>query len=480
MKTGIYYGIDFGTTNTAVVQIIVDKDGIKKTNLGEDGEYPFASIVAIAKNGEKMLFSRDVKKRRLELSADYTIVSSIKTFLNNNSEIIAHGKRYSAVDITTKFLSYIREYIKKEHGVEINEVTVALPNNFTSEARNKLVRAAEQAGIIVRGFASESTAAYIANKNQAEAYSKAMVIDWGGGTIDISILDFQHNKLYEQLVFGDRIGGDDIDLLLAEKLHGNLVKKTGLMINFAEMSAKEKDDMVASCEDLKINFSNEEDDATIILEKYGKFASKTIPVTYEYFQDVIAPIIKNTGKVINKTLRQAKTNKAGIDAVILVGGSCNLQPFCNMVSNLFGEEKIIISEKMQWSVAEGVALIGALGNRYYLNDDIGVVLSDDSIHIILEKNTAAVGTVCPPISFALTEDTPDAHFIFTNGDQSVNYGVRNVYAKGFWQEKLELTASIGIDQIAKIIIKNKSMGNDYVVEHHISNLNFYYDLSELD
>lgn len=193
MKTGTFIGIDFGTTNTAVVAVISNEYGSKKIFLGEEGEYPFSSVVAIPKNGEEMLFGREVKRRRLELSKDYNIITSMKSYLGTNEEFIINNRRYTAVQITAEFLRYIKVYVQKHYNIEINEATFAFPIDFTPEARKALKSAADLANININGFVSESTAAYIATKNEAKAYSKVMVIDWGGGTLDISILDLKGN-----------------------------------------------------------------------------------------------------------------------------------------------------------------------------------------------------------------------------------------------------------------------------------------------
>ena len=55
-----------------------------------------------------------------------------------------------------------------------------------------------------------------------------MVIDWGGGTLDVSILDLKGNKVYEDSVYGEKIGGDDIDKELAKRVHGKLINQTNI------------------------------------------------------------------------------------------------------------------------------------------------------------------------------------------------------------------------------------------------------------
>ncbi|MGH4050191.1 MAG: Hsp70 family protein [Clostridium sp.] len=479
MKRGTFIGIDFGTTNTSVVCVISDEHGTKTMYLGEAGEYPFSSIVAIPKNEGNMLFGRDVKRRRLELSDNYTIITSMKSWLGTDKEFIVDHKRYSPIKITTAFFSHVKNYIKEHYNISIKDATLAFPVDFTPEARTALKLAAMAAGINVKGFISESTAAYIANKNDAKAYSKVMVVDWGGGTLDICILDLNGTRIYENSVYGDKIGGDDIDIELAHRIHSKLVSQTGIKLNYDDMTLAEKDIIISQCESAKIEFSDY-DDADILLRNYGKFGTKTVSLDYDYFEDVVSPIIKNKVlKTINIAMERSKTSKAGIDAVIIVGGSCGLRPFANAMTNIFGNDKIIVPEKVQWSVAIGAAFIDIIGSEYYLNDDVGVLLSDNTIYPIFKKHRDKIGSVIAPITFSLTEDTFDAHFIFTNGDNSINYGSTDVYTKGFLKESLQLSASIDNDQIAKIKITNSYMGNEYIEKIEINKLKFYYDLSEI-
>lgn len=479
MRNGTFFGIDFGTTNTTITCIISDEHGIKTLYLGEEGEYPFSSIVAIPKKEGNMLFGRSVKRRRFELSEDYYIIPSMKSWLGTDKEFIVNNKRFTPADITAAFLSHIKNYIKNNYGMDITEATFAFPVDFSPEARKELKLAALKAGIKVKGFVSESTAAYIANKNDARAYSKVMVVDWGGGTLDISILDLKGTRIYESSVYGDKLGGDDIDMELALRIHSKLVTQTNMKLNFDEMTPEQKDVMLTQCEISKIDLSDY-DDSDILLRNYGDFGTKTVSIDYDYFEDVVSPIIKNRVlKTINIAMERAKTTRAGIDAVILVGGSCGLRPFANAITNIFGVEKIIVPEKVQWSVAIGAAFIDIIGSEYYLNDDVGLLLSDNSVFPVLRKDIDKIGSVIPQITFSLTEDTADAHFIFTNGDNTINYCSVSVPAKGFLKENLQLTAAIDNDQIAKFKITNNYMGSDYYKTVEINKLKFYYDLSEI-
>lgn len=480
MSTGKFIGIDFGTTNTAVCLINKDEFGTKITSFGEDGNFPFSSIVAIPKTDDKLLFGRDVRANRQQYSENYTIITSMKSYLGTDKEFPVGNNRYTAEDISAAFLQYIKQSIQNRYKTDITEAVFAFPVDFSPTARRSLNNAAQRAGIKVKGFVSESTAAYIANTKETKAFSKVMVVDWGGGTLDISILNLKSNRVYESAVYGEKIGGDDIDKELAYRLHARLAKQQGINVSFDDMSAENKDQIIAACENAKIEFSDFEEDYIITLRNYGEFGTKSINLDYETFEDIIKPLItKNVLSTIDKAMKIANVTSSGIDAVILVGGSSNLKPFANAMVNVFGADKIIIPSSVQWSVAQGAAHICSMNNEYKLSDDICVLLSDDTLYPILKKEKDGVNKKIESVTFSLTEDANDAHFIFTNSSKSNIYGKLNIPTKGFLKEKLVLSAEIGEDQIATVTINNNTMGTDCIEKLEINKLSFYYDLNEV-
>ena len=99
---------------------------------------------------------------------------------------------------------------------------------------------------------------------------------------------------------------------------------------------------------------------------------------------------------------------------------------------------------------------------------------------ILHKNKDGVGSKSNRFTFSLTEDSPDAHFIITNGDGRIVYDKMNTPTKGFLQERLEVTAEIDKDQIANIKIHNNTVADELKDSKiKIHNLTFYYDLSAI-
>lgn len=480
MNTLSYIGIDFGTTNTTVVEICKNEFGQEIRNLGEKNNTPFSSIVAIPKNGsDNILFGQTVRKRQLELSKTHDIFSSMKSYLGTDREFIVGDNILTATDITAKFLMYVRQYIKVTYNIDITTATFSLPVGFTPKARKELKKASILAGIIPNGFISEATAAYIANMHE-NSFSKVMVIDWGGGTLDISVLDILENKLIENAVWGEKIGGDDIDLEMSNLVHQEILKKYDEKVSFENMSLSQQDILISLCEKAKIDFSIYDDDFPLTVQNYGIYGTKTIDISYDFFKDIAKKVIlKKILPNIDIALKRANISKDDIEAVIIVGGSSNIKPFATAISNTFGLNKIIIPKNLQWSVAIGAGFFNIIGAKLKLNSDVGILIDDDSIYTILKKSEHGVDCQIQPITFALTDDSQEAKFIFVD-ELGNSYLNETIPTKGFLKENIILNAKISDEQIATITIKSDAVSSKYEKNIEINKLKFYYDLTMLN
>jgi molecular chaperone DnaK len=472
---GDFFGIDFGTTNTAVYLIRKGKLGITslERKLGENGGYPFPSIIAVPKNQDKeVIFGKGVRERRLELEQDHDIVFSMKSHLGKDTKFELAGEQFSSIEITWALLEYIKSSIKKQSGCDINEAAFSFPLDFSREARRELKQAANAAGIKVTSFLNEATAAYIANIGSCKSASRLMVIDFGGGTLDINILEKRNNKIYEIAVGSEKIGGDDIDLELARRIHSMISSN-----EFDDISVKDKDQILMVCEEAKIGFTDN-DEWIIELNDYENTGLKTKRLSYDWFEEIVDPFIRDRIEhTIHEVMSKAGKNPSSIDAVIIVGGSSNLRPFNVRITKMFGKEKIVkpSADDVQWSVARGAALMGIENGLFTLNDDVGVVLSNDTVYPILKKSVSHVGTKISPISFKLVEDSQSANFIFSDANGNI-YAHESIETKGFLEENLQVSAEIDGDQIADIKITNVFMHSNYNKNVLIKKLNFYYEL----
>lgn len=478
MKNGAYFGIDFGTTNTSVYLYNYEQGkGSREAGYGTDGKdlTPFSSCIAISKTGKNdFKFGREVKEKINEYAEDYKIITSFKSLLGTKEDIPVNNYRYTGRELAALFLKHIKDIVSIERP-DFNEAVFSIPVDFSSQARTDLLEAAESVGINVKGFVSESSAAYISKVKDINAFSKVMVVDFGGGTLDLSILNLKNKQVYEDAVYGIKFGGDDIDKELALRI----MPKIYPGVSFDELDSKKKDKLMNEIERMKIDFSKY-DDYTITLGE----GSKPVDIDYDSFSDIITPLI--TDNVLNsilKVMEKANVSPENIDAVILAGGSSGLRPFADIILSLFGEDKIFFDDennRYQWMVAKGAAITSAIDCDFRLGDDICILLSDGETYPILKKDVNKVGDRSEPISFSLTADSYDAHFIFTDSTGKNRYATVLVNAKGYVDEKFDLSVEIGKDQIARVVIKNDYMGNGYQVHHEINKLRFYYDLNDIE
>lgn len=467
-----HFGIDFGTTNTAVVHVLVDEHGTKTTYCSVD-DRPFSSLVAINKNDGTVLFGRQVKDKRQQLARDYYIFSSFKSKLGKNDEIEFAGKKYTPRDITALFLKGIKETLKRNMGLELDNATFAIPVDFTPEQRRELKHAASAAGIHVNKFISESTAAYMKNIDLVKGMSNVAVFDWGGGTVDISILEIEKNILKELAINGKKTGGDDIDKILAKKIHAALALKNDLD-DFDLMSDKDKDKIIGMSERTKIKLS-EDDFCRIRLVDYGLPGVEYYSLELEQFSEIIRHQINDVISVFYESINKAGITPAQLDAIIMVGGSCEMQPIQEIMAELFERKdiKIIYPEDGEWSVAVGAAMIDTSDAHYKLNQSLGVILSDDTFFPIIEKDTTVPCRI-DEYRFGVIEETTDAHFIFTDEKKNL-LKIVNVPVKGFNMEDIALNANISEDMIANITLQSTYMG-PVKRSIEINKLGFYYDL----
>lgn len=489
-----HFGIDFGTTNIAVGGLLLNNDTKRgfRVLYGEDG-VPFPSILAAKEEDgskPKIRFGRRVKTQIATMQDDgYTVIKSIKTALGEDVKYEIGSLRKNPTQVVAYLVSAIKQYleINPKRSVKINEATVAVPVDFTSLQRNELCKAFEKAGIRVKKIVSESMAAYIRNRDAVEGFSRVAVFDWGGGTLDISLLEVKKGKVYEIATTGWKVAGDKIDETIAEFVHNQLISLDQIKIkkSFAELSDREKTKLLVQCEEAKIKFADEDDidyPANISVLDYCGAEKVFYRLKYEDFEALIAQIISDAVGQIGVVLNKADKRWQDLNAIIMVGGTSNLLPLRQIMDKEFFQKhriKVVYPEKPQWSVAEGAAVIDSLDCQYELNQDVGISLSDDSFYPIIKRGSKIPfqGT---PATFGTIDNATSANFIITDDNANVLKRL-TMPAKGFLGEYFEVSGEIDNSLTAKVTIRacrTMSSVEPQVVE--INQLSYYCDISEIE
>ncbi len=489
-----HFGIDFGTTNIAVGGLLLDHDTQKAFRVlyGEDG-VPFPSIVAVKDEvggKPKVRFGRRVKTQIATMQDEgYKVFKSIKTALGEEIKYEIGSLRTTPSKVVSFLISSIKQYLEKnpKRPVKIDEATVAVPVDFTTKQREELCKAFEKAGIKVRKIVSESVAAYIRNRDAVKQFSRVVVFDWGGGTLDISLLEVKKGKVYEIATTGWKVAGDKIDETIAEFVHNKFLSTDQIKNkkSYDELSDRDKTKLLVQCEDAKIKFAEEEDidyPANISILDYCGEEKVFYRLKYEDFEALISQIISDAVGQIGVVLDKADKTWQDLNAIIMVGGTSNLLPLRQiMEGEFFGKRKIkiIYPERPQWSVAEGAALIDCLDCRYELNQDIGIALSDGSFYPIIKRGSKIPfeGT---SVKFGTIDNAKSANFIIVDDKANVLDRL-TLPAKGFLGEYFEICGKIDNSLTARITIRaSGTMSNVAPQTVDINRLSYYCDISEIE
>lgn len=485
-----HFGIDFGTTNIAVSGLILDKDEKKafKVSYGEDG-IPFPSIVALKDEGNiKVKFGREVKTQLTSIEEEgYKIFKSVKTAVGQDIKYEVGSYRITPTEVVTSLIKAVKEYLSNglRRKVKLTEATIAVPVDFTSEQRSELCKAFKSAGIQVNKILSESMAAYIKNREEVAGFSRVLVFDWGGGTLDISLLEVKKGKVFEIATSGWKVAGDRIDEIIAEFVHNQLLAEGKLekRISFNEISLNDRLKLLAECEKAKINFSDEDEiDEPQILSMIDYCGAKKVfyKLSFDDFASLIGQTISNAVGVIYTVLQKASMVLQDLNAIILVGGSSNLLPLKQIMEREFGEKKhikIVYPRDPQWSVADGAAIIDSVNCEYALNQEINIIMSDGAAYPII-----ALGSRIPYkgeiVSFGTVNCASSANFIVADDKQNILTTI-TVPAKGFLEEFFDVQGVIGNDLIATITVNSGKNGN-CLAKKEINQLSYYCDISEVE
>ncbi len=472
-----WYGIDFGTTNSAASSMTGDmKETVRQINYGDDEGRPFPSLVAINKTTGEVITGREAKTRRNELEGEYQYYSSIKSIIAEDKSVEIAGRKWTPIDIASEIFKGLKDKIGKERVCD--EAIVAVPIGFTADKKRNLREAARRAGISVKMFVSEPTAAYCSNYAALKSYHHVAVFDWGGGTLDVAILKIEGGRVYELATEGMQIAGDDIDLKLARRMHMEFCKQKNISKAFEDIDVISKDILLGRCEDAKIELSDDEDYARINLNNYDELGTVRGGIEYEQFRGLIEPEVERALFCLNTAIEKSGLNKVNIDRILCVGGSSKLRPLKEKLVDEYGEEMLYYPKMVMWDIAKGASLISMSSGTYGLNQNIGIILSDGEFYTLLNK-----GQPLPckekQISVALVNDEKFAKFVFTDSkEEKLRSFVQNVKvpAGGFYEEQFILSCYIDDDNLFRLKVQSSRFMKTILHTWTYDKLKVFYDL----
>lgn len=479
MATGLkyYFGIDFGTTNSATVGYVVMDEKPEMVKYGDEEGRPIPSVVAIDRTTGNVFTGRDAWDKKMELSESCEYIPSVKTILDTEQVKTIAGREWTAVDVASEVFKQLKANVKNRTGIDMEEATVAIPVGFSASKRAKLREAAEKAGIRVRSFISEPTAAFFANYNELKSSSIVAVFDWGGGTLDVSVLQHINGKVYELATVGKDVAGDYIDSKIAKRIHAKIARKKGIEIAFEDMPSSAQDMMRVRAERAK-RMLGDDDTATISINNYGAFGACRETLEYDWFADIVDPEVTMAMGCLEEAIHQSGVGLANIDRIVMVGGSSNLRPLLEKMDEKYGD-KLFFPEETMWNVAQGAAMLAMTPGDFYSSQSIGIVLSDDAYYEILKPDTPVQGWehTC---HFGIVDSSKEARFVF-GGSPDIEasperFKTLSVPAYRFLQEQIVLKATIDPNMVFTVIAGSNMQPSEFRRLWEYTQLKCYYKL----
>lgn len=472
-----YFGIDFGTTNSATVGYAVIDQTPERIQYGDEEGRPIPSVVAIDRETGNVFAGRAAWDKKMELSESCEYVSSVKTILDSERTKLIAGREWTAVDAASEVFKHLKDNVYNRTGIIMEEATIAIPVDFSAKKRARLRTAAEKAGIHIRSLISEPTAAFFANYSELKSASLVAIFDWGGGTLDVSILQHTDGRVSELATVGKNVAGDYIDDKIARRIHAKIARKKGIETAFADMPSSAQDMMRVRAERAK-RMLGDDDTATISINNYGVYGACRETLEYDWFADIVAPEVEMAIDCLEEAIHQSGAGLVNIDRIVMVGGSSNLRPLLEKMEVKYGD-KLFFPEETMWNVGQGAAMLSMNPGGYYSNQSIGVVLSDNAYYEILAPDTPVRGWehTC---HFGIVDSSTEARFVF-GGSPDIErspdrFKTLEVPAYRFLQEQIVLRAAIDQDLVFTAIAGSNMRPSEFRRLWEYTRLKCYYKL----
>jgi molecular chaperone DnaK len=406
-------GIDLGTTNSVVA---VMEGGEPVVIPSAEGERLVPSVVAVSKNHERLVGR--VARNQAVVNPENTIFS-IKRFMgrkfndpevqralkrvpykvaqapNGDVRVFLDGKEYSPPEISAMILSKLKTDAEAYLGETVTQAVITVPAYFNDAQRNATKDAGKIAGLEVMRIINEPTASSLAYGLDKKKDEVIAVYDLGGGTFDISILDVGDGVFQVRSTNGDTfLGGDDFDLRIIDFIADEFKRENSIDLRNDRQALQR---LREASEKAKIELSSmvqTEINLPYITADASGPKHLVMTLTRAKLEQLTGDLVERSLAPVRQALKDADTDPAKLNEVVLVGGMTRMPAVQEAVRRLFNKEphKGVNPDEV---VAVGAAIqAGVLGGEVkdiLLLDVTPLTLSVETLGAVatplIERNT---------------------------------------------------------------------------------------------
>lgn len=401
MRTKIDYGIDLGTTNSAIARMENGKPVILKSETQMDTLPSCVSVTprkSLIYGNAAISAHRKEKLRALELNNNGTSNAYLEFKTTMGTDIPYPSsflnKEFTSEELSAEILLKLKSFIKDEN---VNSIVITVPARFKVPQNEATIKAGKLAGFEIVELLQEPIAASIAYGLDAKNKDGIwLVFDFGGGTFDVALVKVIQGVMTVIDTAGDNnLGGKDLDLAMVDKLIIPYLDENYSIKSFLKDPEKKeilRKAMKGYAEDAKVQLSDNPttDIATFpgdirATDDDGTEFNLNMTITQEQLAEVFSPIYQKAIDITKKILTKNNLKGSQLECLILVGGPT----FSPIVQKMLKEQitENVIAKNQMTSVAIGAAL-------YASTKEIGVVAPPPPVGTIaldLKYYAAVVG-----------------------------------------------------------------------------------------
>lgn len=352
-------GIDLGTSNSAAAIMEGGRPTIIPSAEGTSiGGKAFPSYVAFTKENE--LLVGEPARRQAVTNPEGTI-KNIKRKMGTDYKVEIFNKQYTPQQISAFILQKIKRDTEAYLGESVQKVVITVPAYFNDNQRQATKDAGAIAGLEVVRIINEPTAAALAyGIDKTEEEQQIMVFDFGGGTLDVTIMEFSEGVFEVVSTSGDtQLGGTDMDELLMDFVVNEFKKESGIDLRNDKMALWR---VREACEKAKIELSTTQTTEInlpfITADQTGpRHLSKDI--TRAKLEELVDPVVRRCKGPIDQALRDAGVGADKINKIIMVGGPTRMPVVQKFLETTIGKKIQRGIDPME-CVAMGAAIQGAV------------------------------------------------------------------------------------------------------------------------
>ena len=353
-------GIDLGTSNSAAAVVEAGKATMIPSAEGTvvGGGKAFPSYVAFDKD-DNLLVGEPA--RRQAVTNPENTVSTFKRKMGTKEKTTLAGKEYTPEQLSSFVLQKIKKDAEAYLGEPIQKAVITVPAYFNDSQRQATKNAGKIAGLEVERIINEPTAASLSyGVDKAGQEEKIFVFDFGGGTLDVTVMDFGEGVFEVKSTSGDtQLGGTDMDEILTDYISEEFKKENNIDLK-QDKTALQR--VKEAAEKAKIELSSTlETDLNLPFISADSAGPKhlTMKITRAKLEELVKPIIEKCKGPVEQALKDAKLTPNDITKIIMVGGPTRMPIVQKFVENYVGK-KIEGGVDPMECVAMGAAIQGGI------------------------------------------------------------------------------------------------------------------------